>query len=168
MQQQQAIKNISDILSVVFNHTDDQSCIVVYDLNSPLSEILTEAYRVALPKAQFIDFDKTDPQIILDSFQQLKPFDFVALIQTTNFRLESFRLRLELFKRQLKVIEHPHLGRMNGSEIQYYIDSLAYDPNYYRKLGPALKTKIDQSTICQIETGTEIFPATLTDRKSVV
>lgn len=157
MESVQVTKNISDILTFAFNHTSEHSCIVVYDLNSELSKIITEGYQKALPNAQFVDFDQTSPDTILESFRQLKPLDLVVLIQSTNFRLESFRIRMELFKRGLKVIEHPHLSRMNSSEVQYYIQSLAYDPAYYRGLGYSLKTKIDQSLNCLIDTGGEIL-----------
>ena len=68
-----------------------------------------------------------------DRIDLLKPSDLVVLVQSTSFRLDAFRIRIELFKRQLKVIEHPHLGRMSGHEIEYYIDSLAYDPEYFFK-----------------------------------
>lgn len=157
MESDPVTKNISDILTFAFNHTTEHSCIVVFDLNSELSKILTNGYQKALPQAQFIDFDQTSPESILESFRQLKPLDLVVLIQSTNFRLESFRIRMELFKRGLKVIEHPHLSRMNGAEMQYYIESLAYDPQYYRGLGHILKSKIDQSLICQIDTGVEVL-----------
>lgn len=157
MESDPVTKNITDILTFAFNHTLENDCLVVYDLNSPLSKILTEGYRKALPRAQFIDFNQTSPENILESFRQLKPLDLVVLIQSTNFRLESFRIRLELFKVKLKVIEHPHLGRMIGPEIQYYVQSLAYDPAYYRGLGQSLKSKIDQSINCQIDTGGEVL-----------
>ncbi len=152
---QLAKKNINDIVSMAFNYSETQDCIVVYDLKSPLSEIITAGYREVLPKAQFINFDETTPESIRDSFLKLQPFDLVVLIQSSSFRLESFRIRLELFKLKLKVIEHPHLYRMTGIEMQYYVESLAYDPQYYRPLGQALKQKIDQATNCQIETGGE-------------
>jgi aminopeptidase len=67
----------------------------------------------------------------------------VVLVQSTNFRLEAFRIRVELFKLGLKVIEHVHLSRMPGAQGDHYIEALAYDPSYYRGVGKALKAKID-------------------------
>lgn len=148
-----AKKNIIDILSIAFNHTDEQTCIIVFDLKSELSQILTAAYRGAAPNAVFINFDETTSENILKSFTALKPADLVILIQSTSFRLETFRIRVELFKRHLKVIEHPHLSRMPGLQMQHYVESLAYDPSYYRTIGQALKLKIDHSKICTIDTG---------------
>lgn len=77
------------------------------------------------------------------------------LIQSTNFRLEAFRIRVELFKRSFKVIEHPHLGRMPGEQALFYIDSLAYDPLYFRGVGNALKQRIDRARFGAIDSGGE-------------
>jgi aminopeptidase len=68
----------------------------------------------------------------------------VVLVQSTNFRLDGFRLRVELFKLGLKVIEHVHLSRMPGAQGEHYIEALAYDPQYFRGVGHALKRRIDQ------------------------
>ena len=48
------------------------------------------------------------------TFATLSASDLVVLIQSTSFRLDAFRIRVELFKQSLKVIEHPHLSRMHG------------------------------------------------------
>ena len=60
-----AHKNITSIVEDVFEHTDDQNAVVVYDTNSSLSNILYTAYKKALPQATFIDFDTTEPEEIL-------------------------------------------------------------------------------------------------------
>jgi aminopeptidase len=85
----------------------------------------------------------------------------VVLIQSTSFRLDAFRIRVELFKRSLKVIEHPHLERMTGEEALTYIDSLAYDPVYFRGVGNALKARLDRAEIGIIDSdGAQlIFPS---------
>jgi len=122
---------------------------------------LTEAYRRCLPDATFIEFGNLSPDDILTAFERLSPKDLVVLIQSTSFRLNEFRLRVELFKRSLKVIEHPHLGRMAGSEALTYIASLAYDPAYFRGVGHALKARFDSAQVGIIDSGGEqlIFPA---------
>lgn len=136
-----AEKNVRDILALAIEHT--QSAIVVWDGQCELSIAITTAYRRCLPDAIFIDFDHTAPEQIRAEFERLVPGDLVVLIQSTSFRLDAFRIRVELFKRALKVIEHPHLSRMPGEEALIYIDSLAYDPAYYRGVGRALKARID-------------------------
>jgi len=77
----------------------------------------------------------------------------VVLVQTTNFRMDAYRIRVELFKRDLKVIEHPHLGRMPGEEALLYIDALAYDADYYRGVGRGLKAKIDAAPHGVVDSG---------------
>ena len=148
---EKAEKNIIGIIKDVFVHTAEQNAVVVYDTNSLISNILYRAYKTALPQAIFIDFNATDPQEILQTLASLQERDFVALIQSTNFRLDAFRIRVELFKRKIKVIEHPHLSRMSEAEVECYIDSLAYDKEYYRGTGHALKAKIDAASSGTIE-----------------
>ncbi len=151
----QAQKHVGDILSIAMEYSDLQAAVVVYDERCGLAKALTEAYRRCLPKARFIHFDEVTPQAVLAAFKALVPADLVVLIQSANFRLEAFRIRVELFKRSLKVIEHPHLGRMLGLEALYYLDSLAYDPVYYRGIGRALKERIDRALCGVLESGGE-------------
>ncbi len=148
-------QHLRDILAMVFTHTEQQAALVVFDQQSELAQTLTAAYRLCLPTAQFMNFDATSPQAVLETLAPLQAADLVILIQSTNFRLEAFRIRVELFKRGLKVIEHPHLGRMQGEEVGYYLASLAYDPAYYRGVGMALKARIDQAQRAVIDSGGE-------------
>lgn len=150
-----AQQNLSGILREVFNHTIHEHAIVVYDTNSTLSNILTQGYKRSLPDALFIDFNQHAPDDILQKLAELKPNDFVALVQSTSFRLDAFRLRVELFKRQIKVIEHPHLSRMSDADAPYYIESLAYDSLYYRGVGNALKNKLDSASSGLLDSGGE-------------
>ena len=152
-----AKENIKGIIKDVFEHTDKQNAVVVYDTNSIISNILHEAYKDALADATFIDFNTTPAEEILQTLKSLQESDFVALIQSTNFRLDAFRIRVELFKRKIKVIEHPHLSRMSESEVPAYVDSMEYDKEYVRGTGRALKAKIDASSSCIIDSGGELL-----------
>ncbi|RJG04598.1 hypothetical protein D3878_21765 [Noviherbaspirillum sedimenti] len=150
-----AARHLRDILGIAFEHAHPQTAVVVFDARCALAIALTEAYRRCLPMATFIDFDAVAPTAVIAAFALLAPSDLVVLIQSTNFRLDAFRIRVELFKRDLKVIEHPHLVRMPGREALYYIESLAYDPAYYRDVGHALKEKIDRARSGVIDSGGE-------------
>lgn len=150
-----AQKNIRDILSLAIRHQDTQTALVVYDSGCGLAKTLTEAYRRCLPRGRFLDFDSTSPEAVLEALKLLQPSDLTVLIQSTNFRLEAFRVRVELFNRSIKVIEHPHLSRMQGKEEDYYIDSLEYDSAYYRKTGQTLKSLIDGAHHASIDSGGE-------------
>ncbi len=150
-----AEKYIADILSLAIQHSDAHNALVIYDERSSLAKVLSEAYRRCLPKSKFLNFDEMTPPALLAEFDPLAPSDLVVLVQSANFRLEAFRIRVELFKRSLKVIEHPHLGRMEGVEAGYYIDSLAYDPVYYRGVGHALKARLDRAPGATLDSGGE-------------
>lgn len=150
-----AEKYLRDILTLAIRHEHPQSALIVFDTRSDLATTLTAAYRRCLPTAVFIDFDAVIPEAVFAEFSKLTPSDLVVLIQSTNFRLEAFRIRVELFKRGLKVVEHPHLGRMQGAQADYYIESLAYDPDYFRGVGNALKLRIDRSAFGVIDSGGE-------------
>lgn len=150
-------QNVTDIVRIVFSQGADARALIVFDEDSPLSKSLAEAYQLALPKADVLNFHETSADAIRAVIDTLEPGQLVILIQSTNFRLNEFRFRLELFNRNLAVIEHPHLGRMLGEEEQIYVDTLAYDPSYYRVVGPELKKCIDKaSRIVVTGNGTEL------------
>jgi aminopeptidase len=138
-----ATTHIRDILAIAIEHGPAHAALVVHDTRTGLSRALTEAYRRNLPGAAFIDFDTVEPGEVLAAFERMAPKDLVVLVQSTNFRLEAFRIRVELFKLGLKVIEHVHLSRMRGAQGGHYIEALAYDPAYFRGVGKALKARID-------------------------
>ena len=152
-----AENHIRDILSIAMEHTPKQKAIVVFDTQCDLATALAKAYRRCLKTSTFLDFDTVSPEAILAAFETLQAADLVVLIQSTNFRLEAFRIRVELFKRGLKVIEHPHLNRMRGPEALWYIDSLAYDPAYYRVVGNALKSRMDRAASVTVDSGGELL-----------
>jgi aminopeptidase len=150
-----AENNLRDILALAIEYSPGGSAVVVSDAQCDLSIALTKAYRRCLPDATFIDFGSIAPEAVRAAFKRLAPADLVVLIQSTSFRLDAFRIRVELFKRSLKVIEHPHLARMQGAEALIYIDSLAYDPAYFRGVGNALKARIDSAQVCVIDSDGE-------------
>jgi aminopeptidase len=141
-----ATAHLGDVLSIAIGHGPGQAALVVHDERTGLSRALAEAYRRLLPDADFIDFDSVAPGEVLAAFRRLAPGDLVVLVQSTNFRLEAFRIRVELFKLGLKVIEHVHLSRMPGAQAVHYIEALAYDQAYFRGVGAALKARIDAAS----------------------
>jgi aminopeptidase len=148
-----ASKNVADLLSMAIEHGADQSALIVHDRRCALNKVLTEAYRRALPGATVIDFDAVASDDVLAAFAALPAGSLTVLIQSTSFRLEAFRIRIELFKRGLKVIEHVHLSRMPGEQGMYYIEALAYDADYYRGVGHALKATIDRTKGAIVDSG---------------
>ena len=151
-----AEKNIRDILSTAIQYSEAQKAVVVFDERCALAISLTEAYRRCLPKAKIICFEKVASEAVLAALASLAPSDLAVLIQSTNFRLDAFRIRVELFNRGIKVIEHPHLSSMRGDlQTQYYMESLAYDASYYRGVGRALKSRLDRARLAAVDSGEE-------------
>ncbi len=148
-----AAHHVRDILRDAICHAPTQAALIVFDTRCTLARALTAAYRRCLPQAQFVDFDAVTPDQIQARFAALAAGDLVVLVQSSNFRLDAYRIRVELFKRALKVIEHPHLARMPGPQALHYIASLAYDAHYYRGTGHALKTRIDRAATAMIDSG---------------
>lgn len=149
---------IRDTITIALDHAAGRPAVIVYDERSNLSRLLGQAYRSVLPDARAMDFDRSTPEAIMAVIDSLSPGDLVVLVQSESFRLSRFRIRIELFKRGLKVIEHPHLSRMRPEEVETYVDSLAYDPAYYRTVGPQLKERIDRAArIAIFGEGTELI-----------
>jgi hypothetical protein len=162
-----AAAHLRDVLAIALDHGPAQRALVVFDRRTGLSRALAEGYRRNLPDAGFIDFDGVEPVAVLAAFQTYAPGDLVVLVQSSNFRLDGFRLRVELFKLGLKVIEHVHLSRMPGAQGEHYIEALAYDPQYFRGVGHALKRRIDTAARAEVHGGGDIlvFDSTLESAK---
>jgi hypothetical protein len=143
--------NLRAVLSQAIEHSDAAQALVLFDRDSELACGLTAAYRRCLPTAEFLEFDASAPAAMLARLERLVPGDLAVLIQSTSFRLDAYRIRLELFRRALKVIEHPHLARMRGAEAALYCESLAYDPAYYRGVGQALRARLDRARTAVLE-----------------
>lgn len=151
-----ASQNLTDVLRDVFNHDDSHTALVIYDLNSPLAILLTEAYRKALPKGKFVNFHETETEEIMAQIEALQSGDFVALVQSRSFRLSAFRIRIELFKQKIKVAEHPHLGRMpTDIEVEHYVNALAYDKTYFHHTGHTLKDILRDAEGAVVHSGDE-------------
>jgi hypothetical protein len=152
-----ATAHLRDVLAIALEHGPGRRALVVFDTRTGLARALVEAYRRNLPEADFIDFDSVAPATVLAAFRTYAAGDLVVLVQSSNFRLDGFRLRVELFKLGLKVIEHVHLSRMPGAQGEHYIASLAYDPAYFRGVGHALKHRIDGASRAEVHGGGDVL-----------
>ena len=152
-----------DVLTLAIEHEPSAEAVVVWDGQSELARLLRATYERCLPTATFLEFDALAPAAILAAFEGLAPRALVVLIQSTSFRLDAYRIRLELFRRGLAVIEHPHLARITGAEVALYVEALAYERDYYRGTGTALKERMDRARTAVIVSGGErlVFSAGL-------
>lgn len=143
----QAAQHAGDIVRLAIKHDPARKALVVFDARSPLSRLIAEAYRAALPEATFVDFDATTPEDVIASLRALGRRDLVVLIQSLSFQLAAFRIRIELFQRGIAVVEHVHLERAtDDAQIAIYVDAMAYDAEYYRGQGEALRRVIDAAS----------------------
>jgi hypothetical protein len=69
----------------------------------------------------------------------------VILVQSTNFRLDNFRLRLNLKNAGIWAIEHNHLWYIKDSEIENYANAIEYRTPFYNELSAKLKEKCDKA-----------------------
>ncbi|MCE9585987.1 hypothetical protein K8R04_01560 [Candidatus Uhrbacteria bacterium] len=145
-----AAGHIRDILAGAIKRAPSERVVVIYDRESGLSNLMAEAYREAIPDGQFIDFAETDAAAILKLIDELSPGDVFVLVQSNSFRLNEFRIRIELFKRKLKCIEHVHLNRMSEEQYATWVDALAFDREFLQKAGHGIKGILDQASTVRI------------------
>ncbi len=155
-----ATKNVSDIIYLAIEHKPSEKVLVVYDTRYGLTNILTAAYRATLPDAHFINFDSASKEEVMDAINAMQQSDLVILIQSSNFLLDAFRIRLHLFQKKLKVIEHVHLHRNTEDVWDVYVNALEYDINWYRGIGPRLKAKLETVNEIRIESAETVLTIT--------
>ena len=157
---EKAIKNIRDTVVNALEHEPSHKALVVYDTENELARILTSAYRIVLPEATFLDFNAHTKEEIIATFDVLSPRDLVVLIQSSDFRLNEFRIRIQLFERKLKVIDHLHLYRNTPDSWETYINALAYDSSWYRVVGPKLKARLESLDTLRITSNDAVLTVT--------
>lgn len=163
----EAQTSIQNLVRDAILYTPAEKAIIVFDSNSQLSQILAHVYKLVLPGAVVMDFEEYTQDEILAAFDLLNEKDFTVLIQSTNFRLNAFRIRVELFAKSIKVVEHVHLARMKDEDAIKYLDALAYDKEYFHGMGHGLKKLIDSAGSAKIISGehTLNFPSPLEKAK---
>lgn len=138
-----------DILMKNLSYTNGP-LFLLYDTASPLALRLSQAFFAVIPphavRREFLSLpnllsssqwenDVSEEILALTSeLRSLRRGSTVILIQSTNFRLSDFRIRLELFHRGVAVAEFNHLAYIPLSEISTFEASLEYHtPTYFRQ-----------------------------------
>lgn len=152
-----ASRNVGDTLAIALEHTPERAAVLVTDERSELSRLLASAYAECLPDARVLEFDKLEPLAVRAVLEELAEHDLVVLIQSSVLRIPEFRTRVELYRRNIKVVEHANLERIEAHEIEHYVAALAYDPAYYRGVGHALKGLMDVASSARIVSGGEVL-----------
>ncbi len=152
----QATKNILEKnLEILKEPYNENKVVLVYDNDSKLSKLLSEAYIKNLEKynnldIEIINFNKIEKEILKEKLINLPKNSTVILVQSTNFRLENFRIRLTLHKAWVWCLEHNHLTYIADNQIENYIDAIEYKTPYYKQLSNKLKDISDKANILKI------------------
>lgn len=149
--QEEALLGVKETLEQALEWKPEQGMLIIADEDSALSRILLAAYQQLVPNARLLLFKVGEEARVLEQIDQTKARELVVLIQSANFRLNDFRIRIELFKRGIWTIEYMHLARMSEDQYATYLQTLRYDPSYYRTVGPAIKARLDQAHLVRVE-----------------
>lgn len=110
--------------------------VLIFDTQSGLAKMISDAYRIALgQEVQCYDFDQIEWENLdlRNILIQLPAGSLVVMVQSTNFRITDFRIRVELSQHGIHCIEHNHLGYLPEEHYDTYIRSLKYrTPDYVR------------------------------------
>lgn len=148
---EEAKQGIEESLSQALEWRPEQGMLIIADQETALARLMLEAYQAVVPTAKTMCFEFGKEAELLTAIDALSPKTLVVLIQSSNFRLNDFRLRIELFKRNLWTIEYLHLARMTEDQVPIYLKALRYDREFYRTVGPALKQCLDRAQSVRIE-----------------
>ena len=123
----------------------ENEILLIYDTQSQLSQLVARWYINNLKnyKADIIDIDTVDKQELIDRLWNLKENSTVILVQSTNFRLDNFRIRLQLHNNGVWCLEHNHLLYMKDDQYENYADAISYMTPYYNELSNKLKEITD-------------------------
>lgn len=142
--------NIKSLLRSSFSiDSGENRILVVYDTHCLLTRILAQAYGSVLKSGNslMVDFDGTSVAQLKATIDTMRKGDLVVMVQSNGFRLNDYRLRIELFKVGISNLEHAHLDMMPNSQIQTYIDTLAFTPQgENRRTADELKRLMDSET----------------------
>jgi flagellar biosynthesis component FlhA len=96
----EALKNILEKnLKILEKPYCDNEVLLIYDLESELSRLIANSYKKNLEKvknSESLDINKQDKEKLIKRLWNLKENSTVILVQSTNFRLDNFRIRLQL------------------------------------------------------------------------
>lgn len=150
----QATKDILEKnLQLLNQKYKDKPIVLVYDMDSELSKQLSQWYIRNLENisnAQLIDFHEIPKNDLKEMLLWLEKDSTVILVQSTNFRLDDFRIRLSLHNNGVGCLEHNHLAYIKDSEIENYADAIEYKTDYYDEVSQRLKNICDTADTMEV------------------
>jgi aminopeptidase len=134
----------------VTNHNITENAKIWLDHHTALDAKIT--MNTSLSKSEE-NTETIDPQIesIKNELISLPAGSIVVLIQSTNFRLSTFRVRLELFHRGIHVVEFNHLAYIPEHEFDTFEKSLIYRTDEYIRLEKSFSEAMSQAKTTRIQ-----------------
>lgn len=149
-----ALEAVHVMVEEAIRQTPEEGMWILADDEHELTRVLALAYREAFPWAVYRAWNAGEPEQIKEEIRNLKPGTLVVLVQSMNFRLDAFRIRMELFARGLKTIEHVHLARMRTEEEQVrYLEGIRVRPQYFTTQAQWLTEQIARAEWLEVESG---------------
>ena len=127
--------------------------VLVYDTDSELSELISAGYIENLQQyanVEIILFQEEKGAELKEKLLLLEEYSTVILVQSTNFRLESFRIRISLQQKNVGCIEHNHLSYIKSSQTKTYLEAISYQSNYFEKVSNFLKQTFDAGNTLKV------------------
>lgn len=150
----EATKNILEKNLQVY-HPDivGKKVVLIYDNDSILSRLISEGYIKNLktyPNAEIIEYSSITPENLKDKILSLGEYSTVIMVESTNFRLEEFRIRMSLQHRNIAWIEHNHLIYIKEHETITYLNAISYQTPYFQLVSDNLKSSIENGNTMKI------------------
>lgn len=146
---------VSDTITKQMGCTTEH-IVVLYDRDSPLSCRISDAYIAVLhkrPNTVIQQYDETKKQETIDLLLGLETGSSVFLVQSSSFRLDDFRIRLQLFNNGVGCLEHSHLSYYPPEQEETFIQSLEWNGDEYARLGETIGKLLETSDEIQIYSG---------------
>lgn len=131
----------------------DNKTILIYDNNSELSKLISEWYIWNLKwkyNTEIYEFNEEKSEFFKEKLLNLNVNDTVILVQSTNFRMENFRIRILLQQKQIACIEHNHLSYIRENEYETYLKAIGYDFEKIDLLSKKFKNLMDNWDILRV------------------
>ena len=152
-----ALQATKDILekNLQIYHPDiiGKKVVLIYDCESELSTLMAEGYIENLkkyPNAEILKYSDFTGEELKEKILSLEEYATVIMVESTNFRLEEFRIRMSLQHRNIAGIEHNHLTYIKKEQIQTYLECVSYQSDYFQIVSDFLKQKNDTGSVMKI------------------
>ncbi len=120
--------------------------VLIYDRESELSRLVSSWYIENLKNysnSEIIEFWSISNEELKEKILSLEAYSTVIMVESTNFRLEEFRIRMSLQHRNIAWIEHNHLKYIRDDQIQTYLEAISFQSDYFQIVSDFLKKKND-------------------------